>query len=482
MNRLDKDTGNSQPTPSYQSRVASLCTKFPHLSHLSNFLRSNARYPLGRIVCLEFPDNNGSAEPMTARQLTLTELPDLIRPKEGGPICNQILIVEDLTKEVIKILGSGLSIDPAFFASHLNSSRIDDMDPSTCQIKVLPSVRNREDFVTINFIIPIILDHSPPAKFKCCSNVQRIVLVDPPLTNSFVYDDPHRDHTSGPYFSEVRLFGGGYIDCSGSSRDVIRESLPGKSPAKCSTLEDLVYYWAKELPPAFDTATGDLPSLSYYAFKIATGEYMAFANCMRHTAEKYSYHLESGSRVDLKALELDLIFLQTRKRCTRTVVSHMRRALGDIKRWRANPHHVWNSVKEDYEFLIDTLTSDDRRLDSMVTVVAALLQVLESRRSVQETISLTRLTYLTLFFVPPGFVAALFGMSGDVAPGLPRFWVYLAVAIPVTVLTFGVTMYFRWFWHYPEMRPRGVPSTAREKAPPTTFLLQRIVSFIVSSV
>jgi hypothetical protein len=183
MNPLDKDTGNSQPIPSYQSRVASLCTRFPHLSHLSNFLRSNARYPLGRIVRLEFPNNSGSAEPMTATQLTLAELPNLIGPKEGGPVPNQILIVEDLTKEVIEILGSGLSIDPAFFAHHLNSSRIDDMDPSTSQVKALPSVRNREEFVTINFIVPIILDHSPPAKFKCCSNVQRKVgILSPKLS------------------------------------------------------------------------------------------------------------------------------------------------------------------------------------------------------------------------------------------------------------------------------------------------------------
>jgi len=160
---------------SYQSRVASLCPRFPHLSHLSNFLKNNSPYPLGRIDCLEFPNNNG-AEPTTARRLTLAELTSLIKQQQGSPTCNRVLIIEDLTKEVIEVLGSGLSIDPTFFAHHLHSSRIEDSTAYTGPIRVLPSVRNQENFIVVSYVVTVIFesaDHPPPDKLRCCSNVRR---------------------------------------------------------------------------------------------------------------------------------------------------------------------------------------------------------------------------------------------------------------------------------------------------------------------
>src|SRR5438552_2866763 len=125
MNRYRPSTPNDQPFRPYQSRVASLCRRFPHLLNLSAFLQTNASHQLGRIACLEFHDGD-SAGPVTDRRLTLDELKDVIKPHEERSIRGRILILEDLTKEAIEILGSGLSIDPAFFAYHLYTSRAEE--------------------------------------------------------------------------------------------------------------------------------------------------------------------------------------------------------------------------------------------------------------------------------------------------------------------------------------------------------------------
>jgi hypothetical protein len=163
---------------SYQSLVASLCPRFPHLSHLSNFLENSSPYPLGRIACLEFFGSNG-AGPTTARRLTLAELTSLIKPRQGSPTCNRVLIIEDLTKEVIEVLGSGLSIDPTFFAHHLHSSRIEDSTAYTCPIRVLPSVRNQENFIIVSYVATVIFDRAdpPPDRLRCSSNVRRKLTV-----------------------------------------------------------------------------------------------------------------------------------------------------------------------------------------------------------------------------------------------------------------------------------------------------------------
>ncbi|KAH0562154.1 hypothetical protein GP486_003157 [Trichoglossum hirsutum] len=360
MNYLNHGNGNDngQPMSSYQSRVASICPKFQHLSHLSNFLDGSTSYPLGRIECLEFPNNN-STESATSRRLTLSELASLINPCQESPILNRILIVEDLTKEVIEILGSSLNIDPAFFAHHLYSSRIDDSTGYTGPIRVLPSAKSQGDFIVVPYVVTVILgdsDHPPPERLRCRSNVRRkldmlsselfsgffvamvarrfsvlrvpqscgawlgIVLVDPPIGNKFVNDNVDRGYNAPPYLSQVRPFGNGSYNFNSSSRHAIKNGQPSRGRARDSMLEDIIYCWTNRLPPTFDTANGDLLSLAYYPFKIATGEFMLYVNCMRFSIENYVYHVGSDFESNLKALESALIYLDYWRRRTRSRV------------------------------------------------------------------------------------------------------------------------------------------------------------------
>ncbi|KAI9865404.1 MAG: hypothetical protein M1813_002294 [Trichoglossum hirsutum] len=231
-------------------------------------------------------------------------------------------------------------------------------------------------------------------------------------------------------------------------------------------IEDLVYYWTNSLPPTFNVANGDLLSLSYYPFKIATSDFMSYADCIRSSITKLIYRVGPNSELNLKALEATLIHLQEWRRRTNNAVDKMRWSLNDIKRWNTKPCQAWEIVENDYKFLIDTIGIDDRQLKSIISVIASLLQISESRRSVQETVSLTRLSNLTLIFLPLTFVSGLFSMTGDVAPGSSHFWVYFAVAIPVAVITFNVTMYFWWFRSLPRAAPKGgVLSRMRESIP-----------------
>jgi Mg2+ and Co2+ transporter CorA len=78
------------------------------------------------------------------------------------------------------------------------------------------------------------------------------------------------------------------------------------------------------------------------------------------------------------------------------------------------------------------------RLEDIGPLLTSLVQVVDARRSFTETANITRLTTLALAFVPLTYVTGLFSMNVNVAPGAPYFWVYFAVAIPVTLLVFLV--------------------------------------------
>ena len=178
--------------PSYQSRVESLCWRYPHLRNLSDFLDKDVHHKLGRIACLEF--RKGSVTP-THRELKLDDVADCWRPRKESDLQGQILIVEDLTKELIETLGSGLNIDPVFFARHVHLSRTDE---STCSghARLLPSVTSKKPFITIYANLNIVFeatDNPPPPNLQCSSNVQRkIGILAPAFTKGLYFGSVSR--------------------------------------------------------------------------------------------------------------------------------------------------------------------------------------------------------------------------------------------------------------------------------------------------
>ena len=95
-------------------------------------------------------------------------------------------------------------------------------------------------------------------------------------------------------------------------------------------------------------------------------------------------------------------------------------------------------VLDEFLHLAKSMETYGQRLENMLPVLASVIQLVDSRRSFAETANISRLTILALVFVPLTFVASLFSMSGEIAPGQRRFWLYFAVAVPMTLLVFVI--------------------------------------------
>ncbi|CAN9416270.1 unnamed protein product [Alternaria alternata] len=131
-----------------------------------------------------------------------------------------------------------------------------------------------------------------------------------------------------------------------------------------------------------------------------------------------------------------------------------------------------NLVLEDFEVINKNIEDAGRRLENMLPVVTSLVQIIDARQSLAETANISRLTVLALIFVPLSYISSLFSMNTTNMPGSSHFWVYFAVAIPVTLIVVLIArpptrdglrqILLRTRTVYRNVRSQAVSATARE--------------------
>lgn len=96
----------------------------------------------------------------------------------------RLLIVEDLTKDVIEVLGSSLDIDPLFFASQIYGPNVD-ITSSKPSMATLPSKAMSRNFLSLQYQRSFEFENCPvaPGKMSRDSNVPRKVVMLPPTKN-----------------------------------------------------------------------------------------------------------------------------------------------------------------------------------------------------------------------------------------------------------------------------------------------------------
>ena len=207
-------------------------------------------------------------------------------------------------------------------------------------------------------------------------------------------------------------------------------------------LEDLVYYWAEKFPPSFNAKAPTLLSISYYPLKIIAAEWTTHVELMRLSIKQYEYAMDDHSNlpIQLEKLNSDLRNLQGWRHRGMSTQEKIGSVIRFIKSCglKEPQAELPESLVEDYEHLATCVRECTQRLETMLPVITSLVQIVDSRRSFAETANISRLTHLALVFVPLSFITSLFSTGQDMAPGGSSFWVYLVVAIPMTILVFLV--------------------------------------------
>ncbi|KAF8535911.1 hypothetical protein BDD12DRAFT_782107 [Trichophaea hybrida] len=465
----------------YENFVISLTQHYPVLRHLSGFLQQSTDSSLSRMTVLNFLRTGSVSQNPISRPEDL----QVLMPSHSAPdIVGHVLLVEDLTSTSIEILGHNFGIDPLFFAYHLREPRIG--LGGGCRItsglpRMLPSDAKRVEYFMIEYEQSLVFGSSHiafPKPLKCQSNVLRkvglirmtephefvgharrcfsvlkvkrenqrwlfIILLDPPVGNKFFLD--YEDSCTTPiphYYPGTSHLRGGYTHIP----EILTCSSQVDTGPKCiSLMDDMVYFWtSQQLPFHFNISDPDIFSISYFGLRMVASEWWCFLSLTQGAVETFetSLEYERPEENDHRRIENNLANLQKMKRRFNTFRENLDATLGIFKShlYRDADHEFVSAMEEDFREISARLSISQQRVEGVLPVVTALVQILDGRRSYQETTNLTRLTYLALIFVPLNFCSSLFSMGGKIAPGGSEFWVYFVVALPLLVLTFGVVM------------------------------------------
>lgn len=220
-------------------------------------------------------------------------------------------------------------------------------------------------------------------------------------------------------------------------------------------IDDLIIYWKRKLPPEFDANSPSLLPFCYYPLRIAAAEGVSCIECMRQSIELHEYSTDrpkpdsesrpqsqSAHGQELAALDSDLHSLHVWGRHNMQATHKLHSVIKFIEvRINLEPAIDPTSyylIMEDYEHLAARIDTYSRRLETLVPVVTSLVPIADTRRSLEETANMTRVTNLALLFVPLSFVTGLFNMNDGVSGSSLKL--YFAVAIPLSLFVFSIAL------------------------------------------
>jgi hypothetical protein len=151
----DNELDNKVPPPtSYKSHVNALCSRNPSLKNLDSFLSDPNASPYGcRVAALDFRE--GGSHPTVRSKVKVAylnqELHRDAQVRSAQKLQGRILLIEDLTKDVVEMLGTGLGIDPLFFAMHLHVVSRSGMRHQTPDQATLPSRLSSQNFTNMSY-------------------------------------------------------------------------------------------------------------------------------------------------------------------------------------------------------------------------------------------------------------------------------------------------------------------------------------------
>lgn len=168
---------------------------------------------------------------------------------------------------------------------------------------------------------------------------------------------------------------------------------------------------------------------------------MVYLELMYHCIQRFEYSPNSiilASKGHIETLITDIHSLQQWGRRAIATARKIRYVVGFLEcRMIENEDNEASAlIRQDYKQITLNLDAYSHRLEAMMSVDTSLIQAIDSRRSLEETRSTSRLTYLALIFIPLTFVSGLLSMNDRFVSGGKLFGLYFAIAIPLCMLVF----------------------------------------------
>lgn len=246
-----------------------------------------------------------------------------------------------------------------------------------------------------------------------------------------------------PILTETKPLLGGTEDFQTLNTNIVASNETTTQNTAASMFDELIRYRCLEVPSdTIDPESYPLAFVSYVPLRIIAAEWVNYIAAMCFAMKQYEYppSIYEISAKDINQITLALISLGSWSRRVLSSKAHIDTAVSMVRHEQDEglQEVYWNDLLEDFECVRSSLIDHAKQLENVASLVGSYLHLAESRRAFNEAKNISRLTVLALFFVPLGYVSSLFSMNEAVAPGGDLFWLYFAIAIPVSLGVFAL--------------------------------------------
>ncbi|KAI2625844.1 hypothetical protein GGR54DRAFT_517526 [Hypoxylon sp. NC1633] len=498
----------------YLLHIKSISTAWPHLHYLVQWMevttsptkwqliRGLAPQRLSEIRNERASRTNAAAFDFVSGQPAPTEL-RITNPRDLADYLDQPIasdttrfyVVEDLSRDVIELLGSKLDIDPLFFREHINDYTWYNTRDPWVELPDLDTVSRTRPYFRLTYLQPRYFTSQESfrkaKKQAGFFNVLRRLDVDSDHASLFDEDEATvalvRSKASlwirpasndqpaigvllvDPSIKEGFPLWRGYRPFMNSPSQPSRT--PYEAPPRTSLFEDLLF-WIRKTPQKDIDAIKDNPkAMGFRILQIICAEWLTLSRYCTARLGQIEWEIERPDfRIEKKSLQAESMNFNTslqklhtwRRRLPlyRSMVADTRTKLFPDLNPGASRHEFISELRQDYiielrkdstsemrkdciselrkDFAIVAGHIDDllSRTERIAAVATAVTAIEESRRAIEQNKALGRLTYLAVIFAPLSFVSSFFSMSTNVAELSQTIWVYFCVAIPISCLVY----------------------------------------------
>lgn len=124
---------------------------------------------------------------------------------------------------------------------------------------------------------------------------------------------------------------------------------------------------------------------------------------------------------------------QAKEQCSRRGQASWSRSSSSIAMEHAK------DMEGDFIYLLMKTQDTAQRIEKNINLLTSLVAIGAGKQGLDESHSVSRLNLLAIIFLPFSTIATILGMQGSYAPGAGSFWLFWAVAIPLTAAIFGMS-------------------------------------------
>lgn len=479
---------NSANMP-YLSRLKTLQTAWPHLRHLRQWMEVTTSPDKWQLLKLLSPERLSNVRYERARRTNVAVLdfiPNKPAPSDqriksrdelerhlDTPVAKdatRLYVVEDLSRDVIELLGFKLDIDPLFFREHINDYTWYNTRDPWVELPDLDFVSRSRPYFHLAYTQPRYFKNEESYKKAIRQaglfNVLRRLDVDLEHTSRFDKEEATvalvRSKVSlwirkatddqpaigvllvDPSITEGYPLWRGYRPFMNSPKPSDPTSYP--AAPKTTLFEDLLF-WMKQTSQEDINAIQTNPrAMAFRALQIICAEWLTLSRYITARLGQIEWEIE---RPDFRIVKQDgkdtmnfntsLQKLHTWRRrlpLFRDMVSETRKKLFPDEDPGTVPADCIGQLRKDFGVVAGHINDLLSRTERIATVATAVTAIEESRRAVEQNKALGRLTYLAVIFAPLSFVSSFFSMSENVASLSQTIWIYFCVAVPISAIAF----------------------------------------------